>query len=177
MRLQQTIQPYFCKSHLCISTADKGSMLNVYIRGISAIETLIALAALSLLITMAVPIGNHIQKRENLSTAHSSLSQGIEKAITTAVYNEKRLERTEPSAALCLTQPNQLSVLKATSNELPNCAAGTGSMVWSASVPENIDITSNGDALNCLCFDRYGLLTTNSCPVCSAETSFELKPQ
>ncbi len=143
-------------------------------RGFSLIELLIVLTVSAILLGSTIPLGSHWIKSASLSSTDGEMSHGIGIAIATALRNEQALDSTEPAAALCLSDTHKLSVLEATASELPNCTAGTGTSVWSSSLPGRATVTSNGDAINCLCFNPYGLLTTNSCSSCTTETALDI---
>lgn len=143
-------------------------------RGYSLIELLIVLAISAILLGSTVPLGSHWIRSASLSAADGEISHGIGIAIATAFRNEQALDGKEPAATLCISDTNQLSVLEANASELPNCTAGTGTSVWSSSVPDRAAVTNDGNAISCLCFNPYGLLTSNNCPDCTTDTTLEL---
>ncbi len=143
-------------------------------RGFSLIELLVVLAITGILLGSTIPLGSTWVKSANLSTTDGELSHAIGVTIATALRNEQAVGSTEPAAALCISDTNQLSVLKADTSGLPNCNGGTGIEIWSSSVPSNTAITANGSDISCLCFTQYGQLTQNNCPSCTMETSLDL---
>ncbi len=143
-------------------------------RGFSLIELLVVLAITGILLGSTIPLGSNWIKSANLSTTDGELSHAIGMAIATALRNEQAIDSAEPAAALCLSDTNGLSVLKANTSGLPNCNGGTGTEIWSSSVPSNTAITANGRDISCLCFNPYGQLTQNNCTSCTMETALDL---
>lgn len=142
--------------------------------GFTLIEALIVIAVSSILIAITLPLASFWLERADLSAAKGEMSHGFGKAISAALRNEQALSSAEPAAAMCISADNQLSVLQATSSALPNCAAGTGESIWSASLPDSITISNNGNDVSCLCFNPTGLLTNNSCASCNVESIVDL---
>lgn len=143
-------------------------------RGFSLIELLVVLAVSGIILASSIPLGSQWIKSANLSSADGELSHAIGIAVATALRNEQALDSVEPAAALCLSDTNQLSVLEANTSGLPNCTGGTGTSVWSSSIPSNTAITANGNDISCMCFNPYGQLTQNSCSSCTIETTLNL---
>lgn len=143
-------------------------------RGISMIEMLVTIAISAILLGISIPLGSFWIESASLSSTKGEISHGIGKAIATSLRNEQAIDRNEPAAALCLSNTNQLTVLQASASELPNCALGTGTSVWTSSIPERVMIKENGTNINCLCFNIYGLLTTTNCPGCATEPVLDI---
>lgn len=143
-------------------------------RGFTLIEMVTVLAVSTILLATTIPLGGFWIESAKLSSTKGEMSHGIGKAIATALRNEQALDSASPASALCLSPTNQLSVLQANSSELPNCAASTGTTVWTSSIPENIEVTDNINVLQCLCFNPSGLLTNNSCAACTLEPILEM---
>lgn len=144
--------------------------MNRVAHGFSLVEMMTVLAVSSILLASAVPLGSFWIVSANLSSTHGEMSHGLGKAIATALRNEHALDNDQPAAALCLSDSSELSVLQANSSETPNCSAGTGTSIWTSSIPDAVDVTENGNAVSCMCFNPYGLLTSNACSGCTTQT-------
>lgn len=144
--------------------------MNRFQYGLTFIESLVAMAVLSIVVTMAFPISAAFSERKDLSLTHDRFSQALEKSIAAAISNEHEVE---PATALCRTEGNELTILQASATEVPNCSLGTGATVWSTALPANIDIQSNGESVQCQCFNPDGFLTSDSCPTCTTQLPIE----
>jgi Tfp pilus assembly protein FimT len=138
------------------------------------IEILITMAVSAILLSISLPLGSFWIESTSLSSTKGELSHGIGKAIATSLRNEQAVDRDEPAAVLCLSDSNQLTVLQASASELPNCTLGTGTSVWTSSIPDKVTASKNGVDVSCLCFNVYGLLTTNNCSGCTTETVLDI---
>jgi len=142
--------------------------------GFTLIEAMIVVAVSAILLAVTVPLSAFWTNRADISTAKGELSHGFGKAISLALRNEQALPIGEPAAALCLAPDNQLTVLEPSPSELPNCSANTGNMVWRATIPESISMSSNGNNVSCMCFNTAGLLTNNNCGGCSVTPTIDV---
>ncbi len=152
--------------------------LKTLAHGFSLTELLVVVAVSGILLGSTVPLGSHWIKSARLSSVDGEMSHAIGIAIATSIRNEQALDSTEPAAALCLSDTNQLLVLEANASVMPNCTAGTGTgtgtLVWSASMPNDVKISVNGSDIRCLCFTPYAQLTTTNCLGCSTATELDL---
>ena len=144
--------------------------MNTSYKGYTLVELMVALTVSATVLATTIQLGRHWVEQAKISNSDGELTQGIGKAISIAVRNEQALDSLSPVSALCRSETNQLSVLKANTTELPNCASREGTAVWASSIPDDIDITANGVDMECLCFNAYGLQTTNSCGSCTTTT-------
>lgn len=143
--------------------------------GLTLIEALVAMAILCVMTAIAFPISVTHSERENLSLTHDRFSYALEKSILTAVTNEHYVNPSSPAATLCRSESNQLRILQASEAALPNCSTGSGTTVWKADLPPNVDIQSNGETVQCMCFNPEGFLTSNNCLACATTLPIEFR--
>jgi len=149
--------------------------------GLTLIEMMTVVAVTGILLAITLPLSAFWLERADMSAAKGELSQSFGKAIALALRNEHALDIGQPASALCLSADNQVTVLEPVISTvapnpvvLPNCAAGTGTTAWSTSLPDDIDVTVNGNAVSCMCFTISGYATDSDCAPCSVAATVDL---
>ncbi len=142
--------------------------------GYTLVEMTTVLAVTSILTASTIPLGAFWLQRNQLIEAEGELAVGIGKAVSSSLRNEFAHDATDPIAAVCISDLNQLTVLEADNSTLPNCSTASGVTIWSASLPENLTITSFDVPVSCFCFDSNARLTANSCNSCLTNATVDL---
>jgi len=140
--------------------------------GFTLIEAMIVVAVSGILLAITLPLSAFWLERADMSAAKGELSQGFGKAIALALRNEHALSSDQVASAMCISSDNELTILQPTnSTELPSCATGTGTatgtLVWTSSLPDDIEIKVNGNDVSCMCFRSTGFPTTAGCGGCT----------
>lgn len=148
--------------------------MNTSCRGYTLIEMMTVLAVMTILITATIPLGAFWVQSAKLSTVAGELTHSIGKAVGTALRNRYAINSDGAITTLCITGTDGITVREGTIDTAPSCSANTGTVIWTASRPDDVEITSVGDRVTCLCFDTSGLLTTNQCVGCLTRSSLDL---
>ena len=139
--------------------------------GYTLTELIIVLAITSILLGATIPLGSFWINNSRITFVSGELSHALGKAIGGALRNEGGSTADEPAAAVCISSDNVLTVLEATATETPSCSTPEGNEVWRTQLSDRVEITSQSNAVSCVCFTSRALLTTNSqCGVCLAAT-------
>lgn len=143
-------------------------------RGFTLIELMVVITLIGFLGGIAVPLGSQWATNSRLATAQGELTQAIGRAKAVALKNHQVAFFDGARAAICITANNDLTVLESTATSAPDCSTAAGTPIWTASVNENVSITSDDIAVACLCYDRLGLQTTVGCGGCLSSPAIEI---
>lgn len=133
------------------------------------IELLTVIAIVGVLAGISVPAASFWLDRSKVISATGNLKEAIGYAKGAAVRNFGVASSGVPVSAVCISETNELRVLEGTTTDAPDCTSTTMTALWSTRMNSDVEVTDNGEAVQCLCFNSTAILTTNQCSSCQAD--------
>jgi len=133
------------------------------------VELLTVIAIVGVLAGISVPAASFWLDRSKVISATGNLKEAIGYAKGAAVRNFGVAASGVPVSAVCISETNELRVLEGTTNTTPDCSSTTQSALWSTNMNSDVQVTDNGESVQCLCFNSTAILTTNQCSSCQAD--------
>lgn len=140
--------------------------------GFTLVELMIVIAVLAFLILATVPLTGAWVQSADVTEVHGDFTEAVGRAKAAAMRNSPAITGNNPVTAICISNTKVLSVLENNGANTPNCTANTGKKLWSTQLDTDVNFTSAGAAVSCMCFDNKGLLTTQACAGCLSVTNF-----
>jgi len=134
--------------------------------GVTLIEMMIVLVLFGLLAVAGVSFTGRWADSNRVLDGNNLLVQGFNLTKAAALRNEFGQVQDTPAAALCFG--NQVMSVRAvdSTGALPNCAGGTGKVLWRTSYSAQLHYKFGSSDVTCACLNNKGLLTTTNCSGC-----------
>tara|TARA_Y100001001_G_scaffold164725_1_gene198339 strand:+ start:4791 stop:5273 length:483 start_codon:yes stop_codon:yes gene_type:complete len=141
--------------------------------GFTLVELMIILTIMAIVAVVSVPLtSGWVDSAERLE-AQGALTEAFGHARGAAIRNAMGAAGQDAVARVCLAN-GALRVLRGTSTAAADCATGAGVTVWQKNIDADVQITQDGTAYQCSCFDNRGLLTAAACGSCGTSFTFTL---
>lgn len=136
--------------------------------GFTLIELMVVVALVGILAIMAGPLTSSWVDNAKLDHVVHLLSDGYGRAEAAALRNRQGIINGGAAAVLCLSSAGLALYEAVDENTSASCS---GSAIWSASLPSDVQISAGSTALSCLAFNNQGLLATPSGSSCQNSAS------
>ena len=143
-------------------------------RGFTLVELLTVIGIIGILAAISIPAGFFWVQNASMTNVKGDLIEAAGRAKNTALRNMNVVTAHDPVAAVCISDTSRLSVLEGTTTQAPDCATGTGTKLWTTQLDEKVTVVKSGTTVNCICFDKLALLTTDECTGCLDQPTITL---
>ncbi|TWI52771.1 prepilin-type N-terminal cleavage/methylation domain-containing protein [Pseudomonas duriflava] len=128
-------------------------------KGFTLIELMVTIAVLSILMMAGIPLTQGWVNSAHQRDAASVMQQGIARAKAVALRNPAGVAGTDKAAVLlCRSDATLVLVRPENSQKALDCAQSADAQVlWSGTLPKQVDIVANNKRFLCLALDNQAL--------------------